>query len=298
MAGRYIGGMMGADISVAVEAHCELGEGPVWDAEKERVCWTDISAGKIHSFHPASGRHEIIYEGEPVGGFTLQEDGGWLLFRVADIARWQPDGEVTVAHPFAASGMTRFNDVIADPRGRVFAGTIGKTTDSGGLYRVDVRGNVTELFTGTGCANGMGFSPDHQTFYWTCSTTRRLFEFAYDVETGELGGQELLYQAAAGEGVPDGLAVDAEGCLWSARWDGHGIVRHGPDGKVVARLELPVAKVTSLCFGGTNLNQLFITTAGGRTGSNTHEGALFQMPAPAAGMKKFKSRVEFKSAPG
>lgn len=278
-------------------AHSELGENPLWNGDNGCLYWTDIAGGKVHRLHLASRRHEVIYRGAPVGGFTFQENGDLLLFRVNDLALLRLDGRVEVAREFFDEGTARFNDVIAGPEGRVFAGTIGRTETSGGLWRVDRDGTMTLLFRGTGVSNGMGFSPDLRTFYWTCSTRRRLFAYDYDRATGALSGERLLYQATPEEGIPDGMTVDVRGHLWSARWDGSSVVHHAPDGKVIERIAFPVAKVSSLCFGGPNLDQFFATSAGGTPGSQTADGAVFDWAAGVVGPPEFRSRIAFAARP-
>ncbi len=270
---------------------CQLGENPLWHGGSQCLYWTDIEAGRIHRFHPASGTHEVIYQGIPVGGFTFQAAGDLLLFRVGDLALLHPDGGVEVLRAFTDAGLVRFNDVIADPEGRVFAGTIGTTDQSGGLYRIDPDGTITALWRGTGCSNGMGFSPDLKTFYWTCSTRRRIHQYDYDRATGALGPARLFHQAIPEEGIPDGLAVDQHGHVWSARWDGGAVVRHDPSGRIVDTIQLPVPKVASLCFGGTKLDKIYITTAGGRHDADGMEGAVFQFEPAAAGRHEFESRL-------
>ena len=278
-------------ITILLNAHCQLGENPLWHREEGSLYWEDIEGGKVHRFHLASGKHQVIYHGERVGGFTFQANGDLLLFRVHDLALLRPDGQVKMLREFFDDGMERFNDVIADPEGRVFAGTIGKTAESGGLYRVDVDGSVTLLLRGSGCSNGMGFSPDLAKFYWTCSTRRRIYQFDYERTTGALTGERIFYQATPDEGIPDGLTVDNSGHVWSARWDGSAVIHHAPDGKVVKKIPFPVAKVSSLCFGGPNLDQCFVTTAGGRPGSSTEDGSVYQCSAGVAGPAEFKSRT-------
>lgn len=278
-------------ISKLLEAHCLLGENPLWHRESRCLYWTDIDAGRLHRLHLATGKAEQIYEGAPVGGFTLQASGDLLLFRVNDLALLKPDGAVSVLRPFDDPGAKRFNDVIADPEGRVYAGTIGHTDDSGGLYRVERDLQITCLFRGTGVANGMAFSPDLRTFYWTDSTHRQIFAFDYDRATGDLSNRRLVYQATEDEGIPDGLTVDSAGHLWSARWDGHAVIEHAPDGAVLSRHPCAVAKVSSLCHGGENLDRFLITTAGGEPGAQTEDGNLFQFPAPRPGREEFRSRI-------
>lgn len=278
-------------ITTLFNAHCELGENPLWHAEKKCLYWTDITAGKIHRFQFVSGWHEVIYSGPMVGGFTLQANGELLLFRENDIAMLHTGNIVDVAFRFDDDGATRFNDVIADPEGRVFAGTIGRTSASGGLYRMDRDGKLTLLFRGTGVSNGMGFSPDLQTFYWTCSTRRCIFAFDYDRGTGGLSGERVFYQATEEEGIPDGMTVDVNGHVWSARWDGFAIMHHEPNGRVMEKFSLPVAKVSSLCFGGADLDEFFITTAGGGQGGQGEDGTIYRWKPGVKGRPEFRSRV-------
>jgi D-xylonolactonase len=278
-------------ISTLLEAHCELGENPLWEPESGMLYWTDIDAGKMHRLHLATRRHETIYHGPPVGGFTFQANGDLLLFRVEDLALLHPNGDLSLLRPFRDEGMARFNDVIADPEGRVYAGTIGRTEASGGLFRVDRGLTITLLFRGTGVSNGMGFSPDLSTFYWTCSTHRRISAFSYQRETGALEEARTFYQAKDDEGIPDGMTVDTAGHVWSARWDGHAIVEHRPNGTVVSRHRFPPAKVSSLCFGGEKLERILVTTAGGREGAGTPDGNLYEFPAPRAGRVEYRSRI-------
>jgi D-xylonolactonase len=262
----------------------------VWNLERRCVYWTDIIAGRLFRLDLASAKFKVIYHDIPVGGFTVQDNGDLLLFRVNDIALLRLDGSVSVLRPFADEGMARFNDVIADPTGRVFAGTIGNTDESGGLYRFERDGLVTKLLAGTGCSNGMGFSRDCKTFYWACSTTRRIFQFDYDQASGDICNRRLFYEASSGEGIPDGLAVDVKGCVWSARWGGAVVVRHAPNGQVLGSIQFTAKNVTSVCFGGEKLDQLFITSAkeGDRASA---AGSLFQTCLPVRGLRRFKSRI-------
>ena len=278
-------------ISTLLNDHCELGENPLWNDRDGCLYWTDITAGKLHRVHLVSAKHEVIYHDVPVGGFTLQADGALLLFRVDDLALLHADGRVEVLRAFSDDGAVRFNDVIADPEGRVFAGTIGCNETSGGLYLVDRDGTITLLFRGTGVSNGMGFSPDLNTFYWTCSTRRRIYAFDYDRTDGMLTGERILYQATEAEGFPDGMTIDRNGHLWSARWDGSAVVQHAPDGRAIEKFAFPVGKVSSLCFGGPGLDELFVTTAGGVPGSNTEDGSVYRWNAGVSGSPGFRSRI-------
>jgi sugar lactone lactonase YvrE len=282
-------------IMPATDFACELAENPLWDADRNCVYWTDITAGKLFCLDLDSGSYRVIYQGPTVGGFTLQQDGTLLLFRVDDIALLQRNGVVSVQQKVADDGMERFNDVIADPEGRVFAGTIGKTDQSGGVYRLERSGTLTKLFSGTGCSNGMGFSLDATMFYWTCSTTGQIFQFDYDRSTGELDNRRVFYKASPADGIPDGLVVDAEGCIWSARWGGSSIVRHAPDGSVLTSIHFPAPNITSLCFAGANLDLMVVTSA--KQAGFPSSGFLFQTKARVRGSKEFRSGLAWQALP-
>jgi sugar lactone lactonase YvrE len=287
---------MPAEITIATNICCELAENPLWDAANQCVYWTDIPPGRIFRLQLPANESACIYHGEPVAGFTLQENGDLLLFRVRDISLLRPDGSVRLVKPFADEGMARFNDVCADPEGRVFAGTVGTTPESGGLYRVDRDGAITKLFAGTGCSNGMGFSPDLKIFYWTCSTTRRIFRFSFDRESGALSDRELFHKAGPDEGVPDGLAVDAEGCVWSARWGGKSVVRHAPDGRIIDLLQFPETNISSLCFAGQNLDQIFVTAAQEKIPGARPVTALFHAAVNVRGLGDLRSRIDLQDS--
>jgi sugar lactone lactonase YvrE len=278
-------------VRLLVNRRCATGENPYWCDEERAVYWTDIPRGRIYRYAVQTGLCDTVYAGEPVGGFTRQRDGRWLLFRVADIALLDADGVTTRVRPFLEEGMRRFNDVIADPRGRVFAGTIGSSPTSGGLYRVDVDGVITRLFTGTGVANGMGFSPQADRFYWTCSTSRRIDQFDYDLHTGAITGRRVFNAAVPAMGRPDGLTVDREGGVWTAWNGGQAIRRHDESGPVVRHIPMPVPKVTSLTFGGPDFDRLYVTTGGG-DGTSPDAGALFEVTAGVRGRAEFRSAID------
>ncbi|HEX9621250.1 MAG TPA: SMP-30/gluconolactonase/LRE family protein [Polyangiaceae bacterium] len=278
------------NLQAVANYHCHTGENPLYHPEEGKIYWEDIPAGRLFRADHASGRHECFHEGDVVGGFTFQADGSLLLFEVDRIARLR-DGERTVLVEGIDADMERFNDVIADPEGRVYAGTIGKTNTSGGLYLIERDASVRCLFKGSGCANGMAFTPELDQFYWTCSTRRKIYRFRYDRRTGELSERQDVVTVEKGEGVPDGLAVDLDGNLWSARWDGHGIFKYAPDGKLLEKIDFPVAKVSSAAFGGPAFDVLYATTAGGSPSSASADGTLYRLDVAAKGRPEFRSEV-------
>jgi sugar lactone lactonase YvrE len=158
-----------------------------------------------------------------------------------------------------------------------------------GLYRVDPDCSVTAILTGTTISNGLGWSPDGASFYFIDSPTRRVDVFACDPETGALEDRRPLAAVEVEGAVPDGMAVDAEGCLWVALHGGWGLNRHSPDGELLQEVRLPIARVTSCCFGGPQLSDLYVTTR--REGLSAAEaaaqplaGALLRLDPGVAGL--------------
>ncbi len=279
------------EIESVANYHCVTGENPLYNQRDGRIYWEDIPTGRLFRADHATLEHECFYQGDVVGGFTFQADGSLLLFEADRIAILDARGGRRVLREGIDPDMERFNDVIADPEGRVFAGTIGRTNTSGGLYRIERDGSVRCLFKGSGCANGMGFTPDLTRLYWTCSTRRRIYVYDYDRASGELGGERVVYEAPAAEGIPDGLTVDAAGDLWSARWDGSALLHFSPDAQLLETVRFPVGKVSSATFGGPELDTIYVTTAGGRAGSDGPEGTLYRLRAGARGQSEFVSRI-------
>jgi D-xylono/L-arabinono-1,4-lactonase len=282
-----------ATIHAIANYHCACGENPLWNDRDGKIYWEDIPAGKLFRADPKTGRHECFFTSDaPIGGFTFQEDGSLLLFQDNKIALLDERGAYRVLKTGIDPAMSRFNDVIADPEGRVLAGTMSKDPQAGGLYRVECDLSVTKLFGGSGCSNGMGFTPDLRGFYWTCSTRRKIFRFDYDRATGALSSERLFYAAPAGEGTPDGMTTDAEGNLWTTRWDGYALLKLSPEAQILDKISFEVAKVSSCIFGGGNLDELYVTTAGGKEGSQSNDGMLYRVTGIGArGMKEFHSRI-------
>lgn len=273
---------------------CETGENPLWHPLEKRLYWTDIPTGRLFRYHPASGVHEQIYQGRPVGGFTFQAGGGLLLFRDrGNIVFWR-DGHITELLPeIPAERHSRFNDVIAAPSGRVFCGTMSSDHSRGRLYRLDPDGSLTEIFQEIGCSNGLGFTPDLTTVYYTDSFAHEIYRLDYNAEDGALTNRQIFASVPESFGLPDGLTVDAQGRVWSALWDGSGLLRFDPEGRLQARITLPTRKITSVAFGGSQLGDLYITTAGGNTKNEDGPtaGALFRMKTETHGRPEFFSRI-------
>jgi sugar lactone lactonase YvrE len=150
------------------------------------------------------------------------------------------------------------------------------------------------ILDGLGTPNGMGFSPDHKRMYFTDSHARRIYLFDYDEETGAVSRQRVWLETPSDQGVPDGLTVDAQGFIWSARWNGSALFRYAPDGSETERIEFPAKKVSSVTFGGDTYEDLYVTTAltsGTRSSEGAGAGALFRLRPGVRGLPEFSSRV-------
>jgi D-xylonolactonase len=282
---------------IIADYQCQIGENPLWHPLEKRIYWTDIAGGKLFRYDPATDHHEECYSGAPVGGFTIQADGALLLFMEhGAIAKWH-DGQISyVVEGIPSETESRFNDVIADPFGRVFCGTLALKvgTVPGRLYRLDTDGSLHQVLGDVAVSNGMGFTPDRRSMYYTDSGRRTIYIFDYDEKTGALTNQRVWLQVPEGAGVPDGMTVDAQGYVWSARWDGAALYRYTPDGIEERRIAFPAKKVSSVIFGGDELSDIYVTTAltkSTRAEEGEGAGALFRLRLGIRGVPEFFSRV-------
>jgi sugar lactone lactonase YvrE len=273
---------------------CACGEGPMWHPLEKRVYWVDIPTGRLFRYDPASGHHEMCFQGDQIGGFTIQADGALLLFMNHGAIRLWQGGELkTLVEEIADERATRFNDVIADPEGRVFCGTMPTKERLGRLYRLDCDGSLRIVLEEIGCSNGMGFTPDRRAMYYTDSRVRRIYRFDYKRATGELSNQTVFVETPEDEGVPDGMTVDAEGYVWTAKWDGSCLVRYAPNGVEERRVTFPAKQVSSVVFGGEQYQDMYVTTAGGtrKEVNGPGAGALFRVSMGIRGVPEFYSRI-------
>jgi D-xylonolactonase len=285
-----------SDPQVVADTACQTGEGPIWHAARKLLYWLDIPTGRLFQYDPAGGRYALaLKDDDPIGAVTVEADGALLLFQAAGrVRRWAGEALTTLVDELPGHGTHRFNDAVADPEGRVFAGMMAPGHgDCDVLYRLDRDRSATRILGGVGRTNGLGFSPDGGYLYYTDTHRREIYRFDYDRATGRLSGQEVLVRTPDDAGSPDGLAVDAEGCLWSAMWGGGCVLRFRPDGCEDGRIDLPTPRVTSVAFGGAGLDTLFVTTAGGdrKDQFGEHAGALFRIDPGVCGRPEFLSRL-------
>lgn len=252
-------------IKVAYQAEDQLGEGPVWSMAEQALYWVDIERPCLQRWLPETGAYMAWTMPSSIGSFALRQQGGMVVALRDGLYFFDDDGGklAPICRP-EPDGGTRFNDGKCDRHGRFWAGTMELKTRTpiGALYRLDSDGRCTLMRPNVTCSNGLGWSPDNGTMYYTDSPTRTIFAYDFDPATGSISRERVFAQDA--EGFPDGLTVDAAGFVWSAKWDGWKVVRYAPDGRVEREIPLPVQRPTSCTFGGPELDRLYITTA--RTG--------------------------------
>lgn len=295
--------MADEQVELMVELDCLTGENPLWCAELGKLVFVDIPRGIIYGYDPAAAKCDVIARTRVTGGFTLQGNGSLLLFQDGPIATLGADGSIRELAASACPGNDRFNDVIADPEGRVFAGTMG---GNGKLLRFDTDGSVTEICDGCGIANGMGFTPDLRGMYFTDSVPRKIYYFDYDRATGNLTNRRVFAEIPSEVGCPDGMTVDADGFVWSANWYGGRLRRYAPDGHLDREVFLPATQTSSVTFGGSALDEMYVTSASkveadplrpaGYDLNAWRGGGLYRVRVPGVtGRLPFRSRIKFGS---
>ena len=253
------------EIEHAASVSNHLGEGPVWHQAEQKLYWVDATNNSYLTLEPSTGKIERHDVGRFAISIAFCDNGELLVATDTELAYWDP-GSRTAVHiatgPFDA-GAVRFNDGKIDPAGRFFIGTMHRVENKpfGGLYRLTPDGDFSQIEWNITTSNGLGWSPDGLKFYYTDSIRKAIFRYDYDRESGAIANRTILIDSQDEEGVPDGLAVDAEGCIWSARFNGWNVTRYDPDGKKIVEMKTPVAKPTSCTFGGSDLRDLYITTA-------------------------------------
>ena len=275
------------------------GEGPLWHPTEKRLYWVDIPRGRIYRYEPATGEHGLFYEVDSmVGGITFQADGSMLLFMSKGGIGVLRDGKLEyIFEQLPGEDENRFNDVFTDSRGRVFCGTMPLDPTRGAerlgtLYRLETDGSTTKVLERLGIANGMGLTPDRTQMYFTDTIDRTIYRFDYDADTGDISNRRVFVKTT-GDGLPDGMTVDSEGFVWSARWGGWGLFRYSPEGVEERRVQFPAEALSSVIFGGDDYTDMYVTTARGESGeqSGSGAGALFRINLGIKGAPEFFSRV-------
>jgi sugar lactone lactonase YvrE len=279
-------------VRVALRARDELGEGPFWDERTGELLRVDIARGRIHAWDPVGDRvttHDVAAEVSAV--LPRAAAAGWLVAAGHRLLLRDGDDRRTLAIVERDVPDNRFNDCKCDPQGRVWAGTMSKRRAPGtaALYRLAPGGEIERVIAGTTISNGLGWSPSGERMYFVDSTTQRIDVLDFDGADGRVADRRALVEVDPRNGLPDGLAVDAEGGIWVCLFGGGAVRRYGPDGALDAAIRLPVTNPTSPVFGGADLRTLYVTSARhrlslGRLALEPLAGAVFALDPGVAGL--------------
>ena len=263
-------------------------EGPVWLPDEQALCFVDIKRGLLHRFEPASGARDTQVVGGSPSLVVRRAGGGLLVGSGHGIFALSGDG---LGEPVAIVDQpkhNRTNDGTVDAQSRLWFGTMDddETRPTGTVWCLD-RGVLHHAGGEAVVTNGPAISGDGCVLYHVDSGARTIWRHVLGPEP-VLGPGEVFLRLGHGEGFPDGVVVDSEDCLWVALWDGWGVRRYAPDGRLLLHIPFPCARVTKLAFGGPDLTTAYVTTA--RVGLNEDAlaeqplaGSLFAFDAPVAG---------------
>jgi sugar lactone lactonase YvrE len=253
-------------VEVAFKSECFLGEGPVWDDKTKTLCWVDILAGQIHEFNPDTETCKTLDVGQMIGAVAICNDGDFLvaLKNGLGIINRKSEKLTLFAHPESHLIENRFNDGKCDPAGRFWIGSmaINEEPNAGSLYMLDLNRHITLKIDHTTISNGLAWSLDNKIFYFIDTPAMNVVAYDFELSTGNIANKRTVIIIDEKDGYPDGMTIDNEGMLWIAHWNGWQVTRWDPaKGKKLFALSLPVANVTSCTFGGSNFQDLYITTA-------------------------------------
>jgi sugar lactone lactonase YvrE len=255
-----------AEVSCVLPGKALIGEGPTWSVAEQRLYWADIVGKQLNIFNPADGSNQVFDLPELVTSIAPRAKGGLILTLRSSFAFFDPKtGKLDkVAEPEPDKPGNRFNDGKTDRQGRMWGGTMGDVDwdhPIGSLYRFGADLQPVRVEEGICCSNGLGWSPDSKTMYFTESFRHRIFAYDFDAASGNVSNRRVFVSLDPHESAfPDGLTVDAEGYVWSAQPMFGRLARYAPDGKLERVIELPVSRGTSVMFGGLDLDVLYVTT--------------------------------------
>ncbi len=287
-----------------VDSRDNLGEGCLWDARTASIWWLDIARpSTIHCFTPVSGSHKKWPSKLLLTTIARRKSGGFILGGEDGVYMFDPaTGDITpFCNPESDIPRNRFNDGTCDPQGRLWIGTMMQNigphgedlsiaASTGNLFRVtsDCKSEIFER--NIGVSNGPCWSPDGGTFYFSDSMAQIIYAYDFDGEAGTISNRRILSDTKQ-HGYPDGATVDAEGFIWSARWEGQCILRIDPQGRIDRIVETPCTRPTCVVFGGDDLSTLFFTSSRAHVDAVTlkrfpQQGGLFACDAGVEGMLK------------
>ncbi len=279
------------DVQCILDAQAKLAECPRWDERTQTLYFVDIDSFKLHAYNTVTKQLDSREFDEEIGCFSLSQNGGYIAaFRSGVYTFNDFHGELT---PYWLADYdqvsTRFNDGRCDAKGRFMAGTMYAPKDAfkGALYQFD-QGQTKILDQAAWTSNGLAFSPDNKTMYYSDTPNHVIYQFDYDLETGAATNKRVFVQFPHGNGRPDGGAVDTDGNYWSALYQGQRVVKISPAGEILEEHSVPATYPTMVAFGGPDMKTLFVSTC--RSAQTTEEletfpqaGGIFALDVNAQG---------------
>ncbi len=249
------------------EANNRLGEGPVWDFYTNEFLWIDIEQKRIWCYSEFREAYIISQLNERISLVVPTNQVNLYLVGLENgLALWDRQTNLlkTVSNPESHIPNNRFNDGKCDAYGRLWIGSMSLSVEknAGSLYCTDSDFQSRKLLSGITISNGIDWSPDNKIMYFIDTATRAVSAFDFDLKTAQISNRLEIIHFPEEHGSPDGMCVDCEGMLWIAHWGGAGISRWNPvSGELLEKIEIPALNAGSLCFGGKNLDTIFITSA-------------------------------------
>lgn len=281
------------------EGPAQLGESPLWNPDLQVLYWLDIEKSRLYARTEGTGTVNGIKLPAMAGSVALCAEGGLVAAIGRGFAHVEPmTGEVRMLATDIAREDCLMNDGKADRRGTFIAGAkhLPESDPVASVWSF-THGRISPVMDHFTVFNGPAFSPAGDRIYFADSPTQQIKTATYDAETGAFGPFEVFAQLSEGDGYPDGMTVDADGCLWNAHWDGWRLTRYRPDGTIDRVVEIPVQRPTSLCFGGPNMTSIFVTSASTRLSAEELEkapasGALFRIETDIRGLAETPVSIE------
>ena len=258
---------MNEEAELVVDARAVVGEGPTWSPQTGALFWVDIPQGNVHRFYPDTGRHTTLRLDSMVSAIVERGSGGYVIATPDGIAIIEDGREPVLVTPVESDQpRNRMNDGKVDRRGRFWVGTMSVDFEPrcGSLYRVDPDFSVHRMLGDVTTSNGISWTADDRHMYYIDTRAYSIDVFDFDLDTGSIMNRRTIVSFDQGGGRPDGMAIDVEDHLWVAMYGGGEVLRFTPDGGLAGRIPMPVSQVTSCAFGGTELRDLYITTAAQR----------------------------------
>jgi sugar lactone lactonase YvrE len=284
-------------IETAVPAGDVLGETPLWCDRSSKLWWVDVDRQLHQSFDPAAGVHETVrYDCRFLGSQALTSAGSHILAQDLSLFRRDTASSIVSRIREVETGLdNRLNDGRVDAQGRLWIGTMDNELHrpNGALYRVDGRGAVRRMFGDVIVTNGIAFSPNSRTLYFTDTRRYRTWSFDFDLDEGTISNRKLFADYTASGERPDGACIDVDGGLWTAFFSGRRVVRYRPDGRIDTIIPLPVTNPTCVCFGGSDYKTMFVTSARkfldtGQLHAEPEAGHLFAIQGIAQGVPEHR----------